>query len=411
MSATFEDNLRAVLDRSTEAVDTPGLTAVAIREASRRRTRGRGAAAAALAAGLVASVFVAVEVGDDGRDRTPAPGTSSASPTSTTSPTATSARQLVEGTQPQWDPREVDDLPAAEPGTAPFLPALVEPPVSSTPLAADPIDAAVLVVRARGGRIAKLLSTGGEWRSVPLPGDYPFLRLSPDGTRLLVFKYADGPGDEVTLHDLPSGASRQLAYPSDYRPWNSPTWDWVDEQTLVLDDARGGWRIDASTGASEELPYPGRGQWEVAADGSVVESVPSSPAKLTDWSGGSARVVSEAATGRLESFQADADTVVGTSYDERPFSVLVADRQTLTPQHVLPLVDHEGNYSGGGLGVLALMDDGTVLLRVAVFGQADGFRVVRWEPASGDLSLVTAVRAPIETDVTFASGLVRRSEP
>lgn len=306
----------------------------------------------------------------------------------------------------------MDDLPAADTGVVPSLPDLVEPPTSSTPLTADPVDAAVLVVRARGGRTAKLLSTSGEWRSVPLTGEYPFLSLSPDGTQLLVFHYADSPGDEVTLHNLPSGTSRQIVYPSDYKGWEFKSWDWVDEQTLFLGDLRGGWAIDASTGASEEVRYPGQGYWAVAADGTVVvTSDYSAAATFTDWSGGSARVVSQAATGRLLSLQADADTVVGTSYDERPFSVLVADRPTLTPRHVLPLVDPEANYSNGGLSVLALMNDGTVLLRVAVFGKAPGFRVVRWEPVSGDLSLVTTVQTPIETDVTFASGLLRLSEP
>ena len=114
-------------------------------------------------------------------------------------------------------------------------------------------------------------------------------------------------------------------------------------------------------------------------------------------------------TGRLSRIQADEDTVVGTTYDGQPFSVVVADRETLTPQFRLPVLDHEANYSNWGLGPLALTDDGTVLLRVAAIGrQVDGFRVVAWEPSSGGLSIVSTTDLPVEAGVVFAGGLLRR---
>lgn len=417
MTASFEDTLRAVLDRATGTVATAGLTAVAIHEAKRRRGRRRGAAAAGAASVLVVSVVVVVTQLADGRGVvSPPPATSTpslspssapTSPSPSTEPTDAGVRQLVQGTQPEWDPRQVDDLPAAV-NAARFLPDVVAPPSSSTSLAEAPVEAAVLVVQVE--KTAHLLSTTGEWRSVPLSGRSPYLALSPEGTRLVEWHWADGPDDEVTVYDLASGTSRRLAYPADYTPWDFTSWTWTDEDTLLVAGG-GGWLVDASSGASEQVPYPEGDSWALDPKGALVETSSfTKSAELTDWAGGAPRKVSEAATGRLLSLQADADTVVGTSYDERPYSVIVADRESMTPQSVLPLVDPEANYSNGGLGVLAPMDDGSVLLRVVVFGSPSSLRVVRWDPASGDLSLVTKVQTPIENAVTFATGLLRQSD-
>ena len=54
---------------------------------------------------------------------------------------------------------------------------------------------------------------------------------------------------------------------------------------------------------------------------------------------------------------------------------------------------------------MALIDDGTVLLRVAVFGGGVGdFRVVAWDPATGDLPRVSSTE---QAAVDFSEGLLR----
>jgi hypothetical protein len=113
------------------------------------------------------------------------------------------------------------------------------------------------------------------------------------------------------------------------------------------------------------------------------------------------------ATGRLGWVRASRQHVVGTSYDGRPFSVVVADRETLRPEHVLEVRDRQGAYSNGALRVLAARDDGTVLLRVVVPGPGRGDRVVAWQARSDDLVLVSSIDAPAEDQVAFAAGLLR----
>ena len=114
-------------------------------------------------------------------------------------------------------------------------------------------------------------------------------------------------------------------------------------------------------------------------------------------------------TGRLGSVLVDADTVVGTTYDGEPgFRLVVAGRADLEPIVVQPRGDHEGSYSGWGLRPFALLDDGTVLVRVAVPGRAevDGWRVVAWDPAAGTLGLVLRSEGPAVQAVSFAAGLL-----
>ncbi len=118
-------------------------------------------------------------------------------------------------------------------------------------------------------------------------------------------------------------------------------------------------------------------------------------------------------TGRLQRIEADAETVVGTTYDNQPvFSVVVADRETLTPQFRLPVLDHDANYSNGGLAPNAITEDGTIVLRVAAIGrQLEGFRLVAWEPASGELSIITSTALPAEATVVFAQAMLRTVSP
>lgn len=109
-------------------------------------------------------------------------------------------------------------------------------------------------------------------------------------------------------------------------------------------------------------------------------------------------------TGRLTSVAANDHAIAGTTYDDRPLSIVVADRATLTPTTWLPVGDHEGNYSPG-LHTLALSDDDRVVLfRVGMVGKSVGVRVVAWDTRTGQLSLVSRTNASIQVD--FATGLL-----
>ena len=95
-----------------------------------------------------------------------------------------------------------------------------------------------------------------------------------------------------------------------------------------------------------------------------------------------------------------------SAYDGRPVSVLALDRGTLRPRASLPIRDPEANYSNGGLGVLAVRRDGTVLLRIADLREGGAY-VVSWTPLTGDLALVSHVRKRLGEGETFAAGLLR----
>lgn len=402
-------NLADVFDRATDQVVAPQLAGAALDAARRRRSRSRVVVAAAAAAVVVVgtSALVGLQRRDDSslpvQKPTPSPTVTPDGPVQDPTPGLTP-------TQPRWDPRKVDQLPLAPAGTVPGLPAVVDPPDTSLPLTAAPIDAAILAVEKAS--TVKLLSTTGEWRHVPLPGNYPQFELSPLGTRLLVV--ADDPDEAATVYDLATGASRQVSPTDGYQPVEYPRWAWIDDDTLLLGDADGGWRIRVEDGTGVRVPYPTQthGWWTTDDAGGVVESADwGSPNVLTDWADGQPREVSMAATGRLSSVQANTDTVVGTSYDGHPFAVIVADRASLTPHKVLPIQDHDANYSNGGLSVLAVRDDPTVLLRVAVLGRQFGIRVVAWRPGSRELSLVSTVNSGVDEAVDFAEGLLRRTDP
>jgi hypothetical protein len=367
-----ETDLHDVLDRATEAVESPDLATIALADARRRRIRRRGVLAAGVAAVCVVVVAVAAQLTRESTESAP--------------PVTPPTKDIV---QSPWNPRDVDDLPDAPAGLAPALPAVLRPPTVAKPLSAEPIAAAVLSIRAKDAVL--LLATDGSWRSVPPPEvdsyeSWESADLTPDGTRLAV-QTLDG----VDVWDLPTGEKTHLGLPEGYEPWDSLSWTWVDRTTLLLDDYRGGWLVDAASGAAERVPYPATNPywWTLDDSGALVESADFlDPAVLTDWAGGEPRRVDMSGLGRLAMLQADADTVVGTSYENGPFSVFLAARSDLSPEAVLPVQDDEANY-GPGLYPVALLDDGTVLIRTLVLGAEPTWRLVAWEPASGDLTMVT----------------------
>ncbi|MCD4527280.1 hypothetical protein [Nocardioides sp. cx-173] len=403
--------LHDLLDRATDGIESPRLEQVALQTARRRRTASRGAAAAVVASALVVAVVVGTQVGGDRTGGLPPAGPSE---TPAAPPTSAPPEATVK-VWPRWDPRKVDGLPAAPARFAPALPDVIDPPDTSPLLSDDPVEAAVLAVEQSG--VAQVLGTDGEWRTVPLDGRYPIVSLSPDGTRLAVFydyDTRDLPHDYgVALHHLATGETSQLDPPAGFEPWDSAGWSFLDEETLLFTSGPQAYEVVIGSGETEQMTVPAgisktsdpEGGWLVSADWTE-------PNVLTDYAGGTPREVSMVRTGRLLGIQADADTVVGTSYDRRPFQVVVADRRTLTPRYRLPVLDFEGNYSNWGLGTVAIADDGTVLLRVAAIARrVDGFRLVAWEPTTGELSVVSATHLPVESSVVFAPGFLREIGP
>ena len=307
---------------------------------------------------------------------------------------------------PRWDPRDVDELPGAAEGTAPALPAVIEPPASSPLLVDEPIRRAVLAVEQRN--VAQLLSPSGTWRTVALDGKYPRLHLSPNGTRLAVDYYGDS-RSEVAVHDLASGKARTLRPPREFVRSEETEWDFLNEDELMLNGSKS-FVFAIASGTSEVLPYPidGLSRAVDPAGNVLVSNQWGGPRVLMDHQADPPVKVSMNLTGRLSSMRADRDTVVGTSYDKGPFAVIVADRKSLTPRAILPVLDFEGNYSNWGLGTLALVANGRVLLRVAAIGKGQtGFRVVAWNPNNGDLSVVSSTTLPATASVAFAEGLLR----
>jgi hypothetical protein len=410
------NELHDVLARATDRVENPRLEHEALRIARHRRTRRRGSAAAAVASALVAAVVLGVQSIDRTGSPQPAAPTHT-TPTSTPAPTpppSSSHRDGVGKVWPAWDPREVDQLPAAPDGVAPALPRTIAPPASSPQLSGSPIDDAVVAVEQDG--VAHVLGTRGQWRTVPITGRYPTLSLSPSGTRLAISYHLDGePSDHdygVTVHDLASGAAAHFPVPDGFVPRDDAGWSFYDDDTLLLVTGAQAYTVDARTGETAETTAPSGMEATLDPEGNWLTSANfDQPNILTDHAGGTTRHVSMDRTGRLSRLQANEDTVVGTTYDDQQFSVVVADRETLTPQYRLPVLDPDANYSNWGLGTLALADDGTVLLRVAKIGRrgGEGSRVVAWQPSTGELSIVSTTALPVEALVVYATGALRES--
>lgn len=106
----------------------------------------------------------------------------------------------------RWDPRNVDELPAAPADAVAALPTAITPPASAPALTSAPIAAAVAVVERR--TVAFLLAPDGTWRSLPLAVDHPQVALSPLGRRLMVTAYASP--DVTTVHDLATATRRRV---------------------------------------------------------------------------------------------------------------------------------------------------------------------------------------------------------
>ena len=102
----------------------------------------------------------------------------------------------------------------------------------------------------------------------------------------------------------------------------------------------------------------------------------------------------------------------GEPEDEQVFGLVVADRATMTPHHFVELIG-PGIYQDGPLSVVALLDDGTVLLHVEIVGPGgDRHRIVAWQPEEGTLYVESSIASGKGLGAfVFAQQLLRSSSP
>lgn len=393
--------LHDLLERATDRIAAPDLAERALVTAQRRIKLRRGAAIGGVAAATVA-VLVGAMIGMQREVGSSGPATA---PTGTESPPPSNETPALDPAliQERWDPRGVDELPTAELGLD--LPAEIAPPQSAPLLSDEPIGFAVAAVQRQ--TVVKVLSADGTWRSVPLGNDRPAsAQLSPGGQQLAI-----GYDGRVDVWAMATGEMRTIGEPAGFQGWDFATFAWVDEATLLLDDATGGWLVDASSGRATQVPYP-RGNdywWSADPAGQVVESrdFPVEPG-FVDWAGGQPRAVATAAVGHLARLEASRYLVAATAYDGAAldgFAAFVLDRASGEPTAVLPLGDFDDNYSNWGLSVEALRSDGTVLMRVATIDDKVGtvdWRLVAWDPETGSLAQVSRFVIRDTDQITFS---------
>lgn len=364
-------------------------------EAAVRAARRRGAIVAVIV--VAAAVVAACQLGGDDPGDVQAPAQRT--------PVVADGGEGGEKVWPKWDPRDADELPAAPDRVASVLPDVIDPPASSPNLRDHPLEAGVLV-HERNGTV-QVLGRDGSWRTIPAAGDYLRAHLSPDGTRVVVYGGGDARGP-ATVYTLPTGAVSVFEPPPGFEPWDHTTWSFLDADSLLLTSGKSAHEIEMETGEATARPLPHHMRVSQTVDPAgklLIAAGWTKPNVLYDYADGSERAISMSDTGRLTTIRANGELVVGTTYDGRPFSLVLADRATLSPRASLPLGDHDANYSNGGLGAVALREDGTVLFRVAAFGDRAGFRVVAWDPGTGEISLVSRVLG--DGQVSFADGLLR----
>lgn len=168
--------------------------------------------------------------------------------------------------------------------------------------------------------------------------------------------------------DVPTSATPALADD----PVEAAVLTFARSDALKVLGVDGGWR-------HVPLPVEG-GRVELSDDGTrlLVETA----AGVDVWDVTTGAVRSRADRGSLwdESRGGGMDVEVGWSDADDALAVTSGDRSLLVRD------DSRATYANGGLSVQAVLDDGTVLLRVLVDpGPAASVRFVAWEPRSGEL--------------------------
>jgi hypothetical protein len=406
-------DLHRVLTEATEHVASPDLAARALAGAQRRRVRR--AAVGALAAVVLVGGGVAWTV----QDRVPHAGVVDI-PGPTPTPTTPAEVGGDPATQEVWDPFTVVDAPRAPSALASTL----EPPEAPPSIVERPIPDIVVAWPEQDVDL-RVLSTSGEWRSVPgtaraIDGslsDVVVPAVSPDGEQVAMSTDAGilvVTAETGRLETIPWPAA--LAGPVDTRPrllWRPDGDGFVvlhwDRPWLVDLEGDGGPAPFGGTNASQVMVDPDTGairesRWQdstlVTWDGDeVVRRVPRR--------GYGERFVTRYGLAAYTGSPGQADLGVLTS------GPVVLDATTGDVVAYAPIRDASSVYSdNGNLTVMGFLDETTALLLVTPMDyrtmQAQDARthLVAWRFDTGDFALVTSGGAAMR-GIAVAPDLVR----
>lgn len=375
------NDLHAILERTTDRIESPDLAASALAGAHVVRRRRRVAAAAATAA-IVAGV--AVVAGVSGSDRADPP----------IAPSSEVPAVSEDVVQPVFDQAQADSLPFRDVG----LPETVDPPADVPALPMD--EPAAVVLRGEGATLF-LLTADGRWATTETPsGDRYYASLSPDGTRLASVGEEDG---RLFVTDVRDGAWREVPVPDGMRGLFAGTVNWLTTDELVIWRGGEAWTVPLDGSAPPaERPVPTRNgfAYTLAPDGLEIwfgrDQLTSDPILVETRDGTVVRTFGTEALGLIVRAFAGEDQVVAMEQTAGDLTaserdgLIVFDRDDYTPSHFLPL-------SGiNFVSPVGWLDDGTALFLWTNPGNT--WVLVAWEVASGELTRVTTGTPEVTLD-------------
>lgn len=287
-----DDQLRALLHQSVRDLRAdPEVGDRAWRTAVQQERRQRLAVVAGVTA--VAALVTALIANPPSFDRAAPPAATPSSPpaSATNLPSVRSTESISQVlrriSQQPWDDVDIAALPLL--GTK--LPATLDPQgQGSSPLSADPVEAALAVAQPSGPALdIRVLGDDGRWRVLDIPSLEPIFSdgsvaslvegspISPDGTQLALPQ----PGGLAVI-DLTTGSSRRFDISGSEKPlWLARATRWSpDGAQIMMGPAISSWRhpmqpghgwlVDVSSGEVQSVVYdPTRAGF--ALDGTVIE--------------------------------------------------------------------------------------------------------------------------------------------
>lgn len=353
------ERLTELLDRASD-VDTRDLVAAAEQEAARRRRSRRRTTVLAVVAATVAVVAGGAWLSrpdDDAIRMVPRE-------------TTFSPRPDVNGTVwPRWDPFSLPDTPRGDS----VLPQRLVAPTSAASVLDEPLPGGAVLAWPREGEDLLLLSTSGEWRSVPgtatanegLLYEPVTPDLSADGRRLVMATIAG-----LRVVDVTTGQDEVIDWSEETAgPWDTaPCVEWLDPGRIVVKHWQTWW-IASLDGTFTPAPWTSSGRFAVDPINGVVQVSRWRREDLRTWDGD--QVVARmdfpwwgerfAAGFGMVAFTGGGGTeAYGTA------GPMVLDPATERRLAYLPIRDRNGEYSdNGGLTVLGFLDADTTLIKVA----------------------------------------------
>jgi hypothetical protein len=404
-------DLQALLELSTDEIDSPDLARTALATAGRRRTRRRSAAVSVVAGVAVAGVVVGPRLVDTGPARelpserpTPTPD-----PSLDPSPGDDGVMPLMDedAIQAVWDPTTVVDLPVYAIGN---LPTTLLPYASSQSLAGEGVDPVTLAVQ---GQTLAIFYDDAGWKPVDRPVPVDRIRtssLSRDGSRAAVVTdttlwwfYADRGGHDWTRVEVPRGVRGE----GTRIVWTR------DSRELILAGFDRGYLVDLDTGETTEQPHLDRyADFDVAPDGRVIARQLEART-VAEWDG-TEQVTASLGTGEiggLNDIAAFEDAFASTRIDQaygiprNPSDgdgIIVIERGSLETRAFLPVTGEPGEWvDAPKIRPVQWLNKLTVLLSV----QLDDVRVpskqdvrylVAWDTMTGDMGLVSSVPTSVD---------------